>query len=94
MPYLTSMEQLAREEGVEKGIEQGIAQGIAQGVRDSIIRTLKVRFGQVPAHIADWLGQCEDVAVLQRFHQQSLEANTVEDLTPGETNHESHESHE
>ena len=28
MPYVTSIERLAREEGIEEGIQQGIQQGI------------------------------------------------------------------
>ena len=32
MPYVTSVERLAREEGIEQGIEQGIERGIERGV--------------------------------------------------------------
>ena len=32
MPYVTSVERLAREEGIEQGIERGIERGIEKGV--------------------------------------------------------------
>jgi len=79
MPYMTSMEQLAREEGA------------LRDAGDLIRQTLKVRFGQVPEPISKWLDQCADIAVLHQFHRRALEASSVEDLTPGETNHESRE---
>ena len=31
MPYVTSIERLAREEGIEQGIEQGLEQGVVLG---------------------------------------------------------------
>ena len=31
MPYVTSVERLAREEGIEQGIEQGIEKGVVLG---------------------------------------------------------------
>jgi len=37
MPYVTSIERLAREEGIEQGIEQGI--------RKAVLDTLEYRFG-------------------------------------------------
>ena len=36
MPYITSTERLAREEGIHLGIEQGIVQGIVQGVEQGV----------------------------------------------------------
>ena len=38
MPYVTSIERLAREEGIEAGIiEQGIEQGIEKGIEKGVI---------------------------------------------------------
>ena len=36
MPYVTSVERLARQEGIELGIEQGIEKGIEQGIEKGI----------------------------------------------------------
>ncbi len=37
MPYVTSVERLAREEGIEQGIEQGIEKGIEQGIEKGVV---------------------------------------------------------
>jgi len=74
MPYMTSMEQLAREEGT------------LQEARDSIRETIEIRFGQVPEPISKWLDKCAALDALRKFRRRALEASSVEDLAPGETN--------
>ena len=37
MPYVTSIERLAREEGIEQGIEKGIEQGLEQGLEQGVV---------------------------------------------------------
>ncbi len=54
MPYITSIEKLARKEGYDKGLEQGIEQGIEQGkyqgIREGLLEAielgLNLRFGE------------------------------------------------
>ena len=79
MPYMTSMERLAREEGIEKGIEEGAL----REARDLIRQTIEVRFGHVPEPIGKWLDQCDDIESLRTFHQHALKANSVTDLQVG-----------
>jgi hypothetical protein len=43
MQYVTSIERLAKAEGIE--------QGILQNARDSVIEVLETRFGEVPSSI-------------------------------------------
>jgi len=83
MPYMTSMEQLAREEGRDEGRDEG-ALGEA---RDLIRQTIEVRFGQVPEPISKWLDQCTALEALRTFHRAALEGDSLEDLATGETNH-------
>ncbi len=69
MPYITSVERLAREEGIEQGIERGIVQGIEQGKRAGLLlgleSLLRLKFGQA-GHVAfEEVQQIEDVAVLE-----------------------------
>jgi len=72
MPYVTSVERIAREEGIE--------QGIAQGVRETLIETLRIRFGDVPQWLVEKIRQCSDVQTLRRLHQQALKVESLTDL--------------
>jgi hypothetical protein len=80
MPYVTSWERLARQEGREEGREEGRQAGILQGAVDLLRQTLEVRFGEVPASLLERLLQCQDVNVLQAFHKQVLTARSLDEL--------------
>lgn len=45
MPYVTSIERLAKEDGLEEGLQRGREQGIEQGLKQGIRALLRVRFG-------------------------------------------------
>jgi hypothetical protein len=51
MPYVTSIEQLAKQEGVEEGREQGLEQGLVEGLHSGIESVLEVRFGPTAADL-------------------------------------------
>ena len=76
VPYLTSIERLAR----EKGIEEGIEKGVEQAARDLILQTIEVRFGNVPEALRSRIEQCHDSQLLRRFHQRALTAISAADL--------------
>ena len=61
MPYVTSVERLARQEGRQEGIEKGILQCAV----DLLRQALEVRFGEVPASLLEKIQQCQDVDVLR-----------------------------
>ncbi len=72
MPYVTSVERIAREQGIE--------QGIVQGVRETLIETLRVRFDDVPQWLVEKIKQCSDVQTLRSLHQQALKVESLADL--------------
>ncbi|MBL7040440.1 MAG: hypothetical protein ISR77_17515 [Pirellulaceae bacterium] len=84
MPYVTSVERIARQEGIEKGIEEGIEKGIekgvVQGVRETLVETLRVRFDDVPQWLVEKIEQCTDVQTLRSLHQQALKVESLADL--------------
>jgi hypothetical protein len=88
MPYVTSIERRARQEGREEGrqegrqegIQQGQHEGMLQGVRDLLQQTLQVRFGTPHESILRKIEQCQDVAVLRGMHQQALTVSSIEEL--------------
>ena len=75
MTYVTSIERLAIEEGMEKGLRQGMEKGMQQGMQQGrregkvqlLERLLAVRFGQLP----DWV--CQRV--------EHANENTLDDWT-------------
>ena len=88
MPYVTSVERLARQEGVKQGVKQGIKQGIKQGAlqcsRDLLLQTIQIRFGQIPDPLRANINACTSTEQLSDFHRQALLANSLDDL-PGPT---------
>ena len=65
MKYVTSVERLAierglqkgMEEGLEKGLEQGLEKGRAQGTASVLLRLLNRRFGPLSADVTRRLAQ-------------------------------------
>ena len=88
MPYVTSIERRARQEGYQQGIQEafqegfqlGFQQGMLQGVRDLLQQTLQVRFGPPPALLLQKIEQCQDVAALRALHEQALTASSIAEL--------------
>ncbi len=53
MPYVSSVERLAIEEGFQQGVQQGMQQGMQQGQARVLTRLLIGRFGDLPS----WVGE-------------------------------------
>lgn len=72
MRYITSIERIARKEGLEKGREEGLEEGREEGAARLLLRLLEHRFGELPE------------AVIQRVYQLSLaEAEALVDQALG-----------
>ncbi len=69
MRYVTSIERLAKEEGVE--------QGILQNARENVIETLSTRFEEVPTQVAEAINQIEDVAFLKSLLRRAILVNSI-----------------
>jgi len=79
MPYVTSVERLAKQEGIEQGFERGIEQGL-QSIRDLLLQTIQIRFGQIPDPLRASINACTSTEQLSAFHRQALLANSLDDL--------------
>ncbi|HLP87274.1 MAG TPA: transposase [Nostocaceae cyanobacterium] len=87
--YVTSIERLAKEEGIEEGIERGIEQGIEQGIergvqlgsittcQDLLIDLLKERFEELPKTMIDNINKINDVPLLKTLIKR---VNTIPSL--------------
>ncbi len=77
MRYVTSIERLAKAEGIQEGIQEGIEQGILQNARDSVIEVLETRFGEVPGSIVEVVNQLDESAVLKMLHKRAIAIPSV-----------------
>jgi flagellar biosynthesis/type III secretory pathway protein FliH len=60
MVYITSIEQLAKEEGMQAGMQQGMQQGRVVGKIQLLERQLQLRFGELPDWVHERLAQAEE----------------------------------
>ena len=68
MQYVTSIERLAREEGL---IEKG---------REDVIDVLQIRFGELPNELVDKVNQIEDVTQLKMLLNRAVTANSLSEF--------------
>jgi hypothetical protein len=74
MPYITSVERLARQEG----ISQGIAEGIIQQRREDVIEVLEVKFGEIPTEVIQKINQIEDPSLLKTLLREAIALGSLE----------------
>jgi len=74
MPYVTSVERLAAEEGMQKGIEKGQL----EARRESIVETLEMRFGAVPTAVKERVDAQTDLALLKQWHRLAISCAALE----------------
>lgn len=67
------------ERGIAQGMEQGIAQGFLRGKRDTTIRLLRVRFGDLPNPLIAAI-EAMDADQLDALMENALTAATLDDL--------------
>ncbi|NES18368.1 MAG: transposase [Symploca sp. SIO3E6] len=74
MPYVTTIERWARQEGLEQGVEQGIL----QKSREAILEVLEVRFGSVPEELVASLNKIQEDSVLTPLLRQAITVDSLE----------------
>ena len=73
MPFVTSFERLARQEGRQEGREEGL--------REAIRDVVQARFGLIPEEVEAQLEQCHQAATLRQWLQQALAATDLAAFT-------------
>jgi hypothetical protein len=76
MRYVTSIERLAKQEGIEEGLQEGILQ---MG-RDNLIEVLETRFGEVPTSIIDAVNNINDSSVLKNLHKRAIAIPSISEF--------------
>ena len=69
MPFVTSFERFARQEGRREGRQDGLRQALRE--------VLLTRFGEVPDRLEEHLNACTDADQLRRWHRLALTAPTL-----------------
>jgi hypothetical protein len=72
MPYLSSIERLARKEGLEQGRKEGLLEGIALD--------LDVKFGQNGRRLLPRIGALENVAAVRALSRVLKTATTLDEV--------------
>ncbi|MFM7099864.1 MAG: transposase, partial [Verrucomicrobiota bacterium] len=84
MPYVTSYEQLSREEGLQQGLlqgrEQGRQDGETQTLRETILDLLEIRFGAVSEDVRQAVMTETDPARLRALHRRAATASRLDDF--------------
>jgi hypothetical protein len=71
MPYVTSIERLAKEEGREEG---------RQMVRENLFDVLSERFHSVPEFVRERLNATRDDTLLRQFFQHAIKCQTLDEF--------------
>lgn len=75
MRYVTSVERLAKEEGIQEGIQKGIRSNKIE----MLAQLIAFKFGQCPEWATEYLNNADD-SQLNRYVQQVLTATKVEEV--------------
>lgn len=82
MPYVTSWERFAKEEGRQEGRLEGQQEGRMEGElrrgREDVQEVLAIRFGNVPEEVAAKLAQVVNPATLKSLHRQAVMAASLD----------------
>jgi hypothetical protein len=78
MAYVTSNERMARQEGLQAGLQEGRQEGRQQAKRESLLRVLEARFGEVPYTLRERVGAVEDDALLSQWLTHAATAPSLE----------------
>ena len=73
MPYITSWERIAMQEGMEQGLQKGLV----EDAREMGLEALEERFGNVVPNLADRIRGMEDRGALRSLHRLAVRAGSL-----------------
>ena len=75
---LTSLEELALEEGVAHGLKRGFQVGLRQGIIRATLRLLQTRFGEDALRLRERLERIESIEQLETLTAEAAFAPSLE----------------
>jgi cell division protein FtsX len=73
MKYVTTIERMAE----QRGLEQGLEQGAERTLREAILAILEIRFKNLPTDILEMLEQIKATEQLQSLHRQAITVDSL-----------------
>jgi predicted transposase YdaD len=86
MPYVTSIERFAKDEGRQEGRQEGREEGREEGrqmIREVIFETLSARFQSVSEFVRNRVQATRDETLLRQWIQQAIKSPTLADFEKG-----------
>jgi hypothetical protein len=80
MPYISSFEQVAMEEGEKRGETRGEKRGEARGLKDGLALALTVKFGKAGRRLAAEMQRISDLETLRRVKAAVETAASPDDI--------------
>ncbi|WP_017720214.1 hypothetical protein [Kamptonema formosum] len=72
MPFISRVEEMAKEEGRQQGRQEGIQEATRRTLREETLAILEVRFNAVPPEVADALNGIDDPDTLRRLLREAI----------------------
>jgi len=80
MPYVTSIERLARKEGLEEGRQEGLEEGRQEGLLEAIALDLEIKFRSAGKKLLPRIRALHDIEKLRALARAVKSAETIEDV--------------
>ncbi|MCL4181439.1 MAG: hypothetical protein KJ072_27335, partial [Verrucomicrobia bacterium] len=78
MPYITSIEEMGRQEGHAVGFRKGLRTGAIAARQKAVLDALEVRFGGAPESIRKTIESLEDKARLRSLYRTAIQTASLE----------------
>jgi flagellar biosynthesis/type III secretory pathway protein FliH len=80
MRYVTSIERLAKQEGIEEGLQEGRQLGVIQSSQDSVIEVLETRFGEIPISIINAVNNLNNSSALKILLKRAIAIPSISEF--------------
>ncbi|MEM9906913.1 MAG: hypothetical protein AAF921_17985 [Cyanobacteria bacterium P01_D01_bin.44] len=84
MPYVLSLERIARQQGLQEGLETGRQEGLQEGLREGLLSAielgLELKFGAEGLRLLPEISKLEDVDLLKALQEGLKVAKRLEEL--------------
>ncbi len=81
MPYISYVEEMAREEGLKKGLQEGLQEGLQKGLQEGLQMALKIKFGERGQEFyKKYIKEEKRIEKLEELMKKLENAKDIEDL--------------
>ena len=77
---LTQWHERGRSLGIQEGIQKGIEEGVQAGKRETLLRQMRRKFGELPEGAVRTIRQITTGDALDELADRVLDANSLDDM--------------